>query len=60
MYRALCVLGSVISCCFLHLIGRADSLLVVADHSGRKGEAEGDVASLAGRGSAKRDHAVLG
>ena len=49
------MLGSLISCCFLHLIRRADGLLVCADYSGREGEGEGGVVSLAGRGSGKRD-----
>ena len=48
-------LGSLVSFCFSHLIGRADGLLVVADHSGREGEGKGSVVSLAGRGSGKRD-----
>ena len=38
---------------FLHPIRRADGLLV-ADHSGREGEGEDDVVSLAGGGSGKR------
>ena len=54
-YRVSNVLGSVISCCFLHLIGRADGLLVGADYSGKEGQGEGGVVSLAGRGSGKRD-----
>ena len=49
------VLGSLISYHFSHLIGRADSLFIGADHSGREGEREGGVVSLAGRGSGKRD-----
>ena len=49
------LLGSLISCCFSHLIRRADGLLVGTDHSGREGEGEGDVVSLAGRGTGKTD-----
>ena len=52
-YQVSSVLDSLISCCFLHLIRRADSLLVI-DHSCREGEGEDDV-SLAGGGSGKRD-----
>ena len=41
-------LGSLISFCFSHLIGRADGLLVGADHSGREDEGEGGVVSVHG------------
>ena len=49
------VLGSLIFRCFLHLIRRADSLLVGADHSRREGEGKRGIVSLADRGSGKRD-----
>jgi len=49
------VLGSLISFCLSHLIGRADSLLVGADHSGWEGEEKCSFVSLAGRRSGKRD-----
>ena len=49
------MLGSLIPFCFLHLIMRADGLLVGADYSGRESEGKGGVVSLAGRGSGKRD-----
>ena len=48
------MLGSLIPFCFLHLIMRADGLLVGADYSGRESEGKG-VVSLAGRGSGKQD-----
>jgi len=54
-YRVSNVLGSLVLCNFLRLIGRADDLFIGADHSGREGEREGGVGSLAGRGSGKRD-----
>ena len=54
-YHVSSVLGSVISCCFSNLIGRADGLLVVAHHSGREGEGEGGIVSLAGIGRGKRE-----
>ena len=54
-YQVSSVLGSLIFRCFLHLIRRADSLLVGADHSRREGEGKRGVVSLADRGSGKRD-----
>jgi len=50
-YRVLNVLVNLISWCFCR---RADGLLIV-DHSGSDGCREGNVVSLAGRGSGKRD-----
>ena len=55
VYQVWNVLGSLASCCFSHFIGRADGLLVGADHSGSEGEGKGSVVSLAGRGSGKKD-----
>jgi len=56
VYRVSNILDSLVSYHFSHLIGRADSLFIGADHSGREGERGGcGVSSLAGREGGKRD-----
>jgi len=59
VYQVWNVLGSLTSCCFSHFIGRADGLLVGADHSGSEGEGKGSVVSLVAEGVGRKTRARI-